>query len=154
MRRMLVRALLAQLLATTALLPAARAQSTGGTLTLRGTMPLSCAISVQDNNVIWDLTAGDTAKTVGSVTENCNAGNGYTVSLVSANGGKLKSGSNEIGYSVDYDSNAGTLSSQLVVQRASAQFAKKSDLKVTVPASNQRVAGEYEDTITVTIAAR
>lgn len=154
MRHILVRAVLALLLSSTALMPAAKAQGTGGTLSLRGNMPMSCAISVQDNNVTWNLTSGEGSKTVGSVTESCNAGNGYSISLASANGGKMKSGANEIAYAVDYDSNAGTLTSQMVVQRATAQFGKKSDLKVTVPISNQHVAGDYADTITVTIAAR
>lgn len=155
MRRLLVRAVAALLLSTTALMPAAvLAQNASGTMSLRGSMPMSCAIAVQDLGVTWNLTAGESSKTVGSVTENCNSGNGYSISLASANGGKLKSGSNEISYSVDYDSNAGTLTSQMVVQRANAQFGKKSDLKVTVPISGQHVAGDYADTITVTIAAR
>lgn len=155
MRRMLVRAVQALLLSTTALMPvAAVAQNSAGSLSLRGNMPMSCAISVQDLNATWNLTAGESAKTVGSVTETCNAGNGYSISLASANGGKLKSGANEINYSVDYDSNAGALTSQMVVERATAQFGKKSDLKVTVPGSSQYVAGDYADTITVTIAAR
>lgn len=155
MRRLLVRAIAALLLSTTALKPAAvLAQSTSGSVGLRGSMPMSCAIAVQDLGVTWNLTSGESAKTVGSVTETCNAASGYSISLASANGGKLKSGSNEISYTVDYDSNAGSLTSQMVVQRASAQFGKKSDLKVTVPISSQHVAGDYADTITVTIAAR
>lgn len=155
MRHMLVRAIAALLLSTTALMPAASlAQSSSGGVSLRGTMPMSCAIAVQDMNATWNLTSGESAKTVGAVTETCNAGNGYSISLASANGGKLKSGANEIAYTVDYDSSAGNLTSQMVVQRASAQFGKKSDLKVTVPISGQHVAGDYADTITVTIAAR
>ncbi|MFV3130034.1 spore coat protein U domain-containing protein [Niveispirillum sp. KHB5.9] len=155
MRHMLVRAVAALLLSTTALMPAASlAQSNSGGVSLRGTMPMSCAIAVQDMNATWNLTSGESSKTVGSVTESCNAGNGYSISLASANGGKLKSGANEIAYTVDYDSSAGNLTSQMVVQRASAQFGKKSDLKVTVPISGQHVAGDYADTITVTIAAR
>ncbi|OYQ33778.1 hypothetical protein CHU95_15735 [Niveispirillum lacus] len=154
MRRLLVRAIAALLLSTTALMPAVWAQGTTGTMSLRGSMPMSCAIAVQDLGVTWNLTAGESSKTVGSVTESCNAASGYAISLSSANGGKLKSGSNEISYTVDYDSNAGSLTSQMVVQRATAQFGRKSDLKVTVPISNQHVAGDYADTITVTIAAR
>lgn len=155
MRRFLARAIAALLLSTTALMPvASRAQNTSGNIGLRGSMPMSCAIAVQDLNVTWNLTAGESSKTVGSVTETCNAASGYSISLASANGGKLKSGANEIAYTVDYDSSAGALSSQMVVERATAQFGKKSDLKVTVPISAQHVAGDYADTITVTIAAR
>lgn len=155
MRHMLVRAVAALLLSTTALMPAAvLAQNSVGSVSLRGTMPISCAIAVQDLGVTWNLTSGEGSKTVGSVTESCNSGNGYSISLASANSGKLKSGSNEIAYTVDYDSSAGSLTSQMVVQRATAQSGKKSDLKVTVPISSQHVAGDYSDTITVTIAAR
>ncbi|MFY8092950.1 MAG: spore coat protein U domain-containing protein [Niveispirillum sp.] len=155
MRRLLVRAIAALLLSTTSLMPpAVLAQGTSGSMSLRGSMPMSCAIAVQDLGVTWNLNTGESSKTVGSVTESCNAASGYSISLASANGGKLRSGSNEISYTVDYDSNAGSLTSQMVVQRANAQFGKKSDLKVTVPISSQHVAGDYADTITVTIAAR
>lgn len=155
MRRFRFRAILALLLSSTAFCsPYASAQGASGSIGLSASMPVSCAIQVQDLNVSWNLTSGDSTKTVGSVTESCNAGNGYSISLQSANGGKLKSGSNEIGYTVAYDSSSGALTSQMVLQRASAQFGRKTDLTVTIPTSSQYVAGDYADTITVTIAAR
>ncbi|OYQ36391.1 hypothetical protein CHU95_03900, partial [Niveispirillum lacus] len=71
-----------------------------------------------------------------------------------ANAGKLKSGNFTINYTVAYDGFSGALTSQAVVDRATAQFNKKSDLKVSVAASDQYIAGDYADTVTVTIAAK
>jgi spore coat protein U-like protein len=144
----------AALIAAAAVAPA-MAQNASGTIQLKGNVALSCTIAVQDLNQSLALKAGETAKTVGSVTETCNSGSGYKITLASANAGKLKSGNFTINYTVSYDNgSAGALTSQMVIDRATAQFGKKSDLKVTVPASDQYIAGDYADTVTVTIAAK
>ncbi len=144
----------AALIAAAAVTPAL-AQNASGTIQLKGNVALSCTIAVQDLNQSLALKAGETAKTVGSVTETCNSGSGYKITLASANAGKLKSGNFTINYTVSYDNgSAGSLTSQMVIDRATAQFGKKSDLKVTVPASDQYIAGDYADTVTVTIAAK
>ncbi len=132
----------------------AMAQNSSGNFQLKGNVALSCTIAVQDLGQSLSLKAGETNKTVGSVTETCNSGSGYRITLASANSGKLKSGNFTIDYSVNYDSYTGALTSQAVVDRANAQFGKKSDLKVTVGASDQYIAGDYADTVTVTIAAK
>ncbi len=133
----------------------AMAQNASGTIQLKGNVALSCTIAVQDLNQSLALKVGETAKTVGSVTETCNSGSGYKITLASANAGKLKSGNFTINYTVSYDNGtAGALTAAMVVDRATAQFGKKSDLKVTVPASDQYIAGDYADTVTVTIAAK
>lgn len=126
------------------------------------TVPFSCAAMVPSPapSAVTDLSqslspkAGENQKTVGNVTETCNSSNGYKITLVSTNSGKLKSGNNESTDQVNYDNQGGALTSQMVVDRANAQFSKKSDLKVTIPASDQYIAGDYADTITVTIAAK
>ncbi|KPF81915.1 hypothetical protein IP70_22810 [alpha proteobacterium AAP38] len=144
----------AALIAAAAVTPAL-AQNASGTIQLKGNVALSCTIAVQDLNQSLALKAGETAKTVGSVTETCNSGSGYKITLASANAGKLKSGNFTINYTVSYDNGSvGALTSQMVIDRATAQFGKKSDLKVTVPASDQYIAGDYADTVTVTIAAK
>jgi len=130
------------------------AQNASGTIQLKGNVAQSCTITVQDLGQSLSLTAGETNKTVGYVTETCNAGNGYKITLASTNAGKLKSGNFTIDYQVNYDGQGGALTSQMVIDRANAQFAKKSDVKVTVPASSQYIAGDYADTVTVTIAAK
>ncbi|WP_348770845.1 spore coat protein U domain-containing protein [Niveispirillum sp. SYP-B3756] len=132
----------------------ALAQNANGTIQLRGNVALSCTIAVTDLSQSLSLKTGENAKTVGNVTETCNSGNGYKITLASTNAGKLKSGNNEIAYQVNYDNQAGALTTQMIVDRASAQFNKKSDLKVTVPASTTYIAGDYSDSITVTIAAK
>ena len=133
----------------------AMAQNATGTIQLRGNVALSCSIAVQDLGQALSLTAGESNKTVGSVTETCNSGSGYRISLASSNAGKLKSGNFTIDYTVSYDNAAAAaLTSQLVVDRATAQFGKKSDVKVNVPASSQYIAGDYADTVTITIAAK
>ncbi|MBP7340335.1 hypothetical protein [Niveispirillum sp.] len=132
----------------------AMAQNASGTIQLKGNVGLSCTIAVQDLSQSLSLKTGESNKTVGSVTETCNSGTGYKITLASSNGGKLKSGNFTIDYQVNYDGQGGSLNSQMVVDRANAQFNKKSDLKVTVQASDQYIAGDYADTVTVTIAAK
>lgn len=146
-------AALAATVATLAAAPAL-AQNANGSIQLRGNVALSCTISVQDLGQALSLKNGENQKTVGNVTENCNSGTGYKITLASANSGKLKSGNFTIDYQVNYDNQGGALTSQMVVDRANAQFNKRADLKVTVPASDQYIAGDYADTITVTIAAK
>ncbi|MFV3078160.1 spore coat protein U domain-containing protein [Niveispirillum fermenti] len=130
------------------------AQNATGTIQLRGNVAQSCTITVQDQGQNLSLKNGENNKTIGSVTESCNAGNGYKITLASTNAGKLKSGNFEIAYQVNYDGQGGNLNSQMVIDRANAQFNKKADLKVTIPASEQYIAGDYADTVTVTIAAK
>ena len=141
-------------LVATAFAAPAMAQNASGTIQLKGNVALSCTIAVQDLGQSLSLKNGESNKTVGSVTETCNSGSGYKITLASANAGKLKSGNFTIDYQVNYDSFTGALTSQAVVDRANAQFNKRSDLKVTVPASDQYIAGDYADTVTVTIAAK
>lgn len=151
-------ATLASLAATVAQAQVVRVRDNGvpsGNFRLRGTIALSCTIAVEDLGLSLALNAGESAKTVGSVTETCNSGSGYKITLASANAGQLKSGPNAIAYSVGYDNgSAVALTTALAVDRANAQFAKKSALTVTIAASDQYIAGDYADSITVTIAAK
>ena len=153
MTKFFAKAAAAALIAATFAAPAF-AQSASGTIQLKGNVALSCTIAVQDLGQSLSLKTGESNKVVGNVTETCNSGSGYRITLASANAGKLKNGNFTIDYSVNYDSFTGGLTSQAVVDRATAQFGKKSDLKVTVAASDQYIAGDYADTVTVTIAAK
>lgn len=126
-----------------------------GNFRLKGNVASSCTISVEDLGLSLALKAGESAKKVGTVTETCNSGSGYKITLSSANAGQLKSGTNVIDYTIGYDNgSAVALTAAVVVDRATAQFAKKSDLTVTIAASDQYIAGDYADTVTVTIAAK
>jgi spore coat protein U-like protein len=128
-----------------------------GTVALKGKVDLVCTIAVTDLNQSLELVQGTSNKTVGTMVENCNSGTGYTVSLSSANGGALKSagaGTAAIAYTVAYDGQSGSLGSAMQVTRSTAQFARNAALSVTVPANAQAIAGDYADTVTITIAAK
>ena len=142
--------------AITAFLSAPALAQSSGTVALKGTVPLVCTVGVTDLNQSLNLTGGESAKSVGSIVENCNSGTGYNITVSSSNAGKLKaaSGTAEISYTVGYDGQSGGLASNLTVARSGAQFSKTSSLAVTVPANAQAIAGNYSDTVTITIAAK
>jgi hypothetical protein len=61
-----------------------------GTVTLSGAVPALCAIVVLPAigaTGILDLSAGDTNRTIATVTETCNDPDGYTVTVVGTNSG-------------------------------------------------------------------
>ena len=144
----------AALIAATLIAAPAVAQSSGSVV-LKGNVPLNCTVSVSDLNQSLNLNGGETDKQVGTVVENCNSGTGYNISLTSSNAGKLKNTrGDEISYSVKYDGNGGALSNAMQVSRGTAQFGKSSALAVSLNGSNQYIAGDYADTVTITIAAK
>lgn len=135
----------------------ASAQATSGTIRLQGTVALACTVSVTDLNQSLNLVQGETNKQVGSVVETCNSGTGYSITVTSANNGTLTStgnGTQPIAFTLGYDGQSSNLNSGLQLTRSSAQFDKTVPVTVTVPAASNRIAGTYNDTITVTIAAR
>ncbi|MBP7335061.1 hypothetical protein [Niveispirillum sp.] len=127
--------------------------SAQGTITLRATVTTTCAVTLSTGNATLDLNAGSASIPVATVEERCNAANGYTVSLTSKNGGALSSGSATIAYTMQYGDNSssnGTLSTARDVTGSGRQTV----LSVSVPAGAQRQAGQYEDTVTIAIAAK
>ncbi len=127
--------------------------STQGSITLRATVATTCAVTVSAGNATLDLNAGSAPLPVATVEERCNAANGYTVSLTSKNGGSLSSGTATIAYTLQYgdsSSSNGTLSAARDVTGVGRQTV----LSVLVPAGTQRQAGQYEDTVTIAIAAK
>jgi spore coat protein U-like protein len=136
---------------------AAEGQSSSGTLRLNGTVAPSCTVAVTDLGQSLNLVAGETGKQVGTVVENCNAGGGYTLSVASAGQGSLTSsgaGTAPVAFSLGYDGQSSALTSTLTLSRAGASFARAVPVTVNVPASAQRAAGSYSDTLTITIAAK
>lgn len=135
----------------------ANAQATSGTIRLQGTVPLNCTVTVTDLNQPLNLVQGETLRQVGTVVENCNSGTGYTISIASSNRGTLTStgtGTQPIAFSVGYDSQSSDMTSGLDLNRNTAQFNRTVPVTVSIPASNTRIAGTYNDTLTITIAAR
>ncbi len=124
-----------------------------GSITLRATVPATCAVTLSADSVTLNLTAGVTNLPVATVEERCNAANGYRVSLASGNGGALSSGSASIAYSMQYgDSSSG--SGTLAADRAASGASRQTVLSVSVPAGTARQAGDYQDTVTISIAAK
>lgn len=128
--------------------------STQGTLTLRATVTATCAISLSTSNASLDLNGGATNIPVAMVDERCNAANGYTVSLSSKNGGTLSSGNASIAYTLHYGDSSSGADGSLAASRAVTGAGRQTVLSVSVPAGTQRQAGEYEDTVTIAIAAK
>lgn len=155
--RVICRALVgACAVAAVATLPAL-AQQASGSLGLRGTMETICHVVVTQNSNSVDIVKGASSLTIGSVGEKCNLGNGFKITVASANAGALVDGAgNRAPYTVQYD-NSGkkSLANPVVLTRTSAKktLSTKS-FKVNFPAKPDAVAGAYGDTITVSIAAR
>jgi spore coat protein U-like protein len=132
----------------------AQAAGTSGTIRLQGTVQAVCTVSVTDAGAQLDISGGENAKTVGTVTETCNSGSGYRVTVASANGGSLKSGNNAVAYQLKYDTQSGSLTGPMTVERSSAAFGKQSVVAVSMSANASAVAGAYSDTLTITVASR
>lgn len=134
----------------------ALAADSSASLQLRGTVPANCTVQVVDAGASLNLLAGETSRQVGTVSETCNAGGGYQITLSSANGGQLGGGAGQkVGYTVSYGDEAATgLALPLTMSRAAAAFGKTQALSVSLPAQARLAAGDYQDALTVTIAAK
>jgi hypothetical protein len=124
-----------------------------------GAVAVNCTLAVTPTAKASSLSilAGESAAVVGTVTENCNSGTGYTVTLTSANAGSLLStaaGAVPTTYQATYDDGAGAIASQIVATRNNAQFGRQGDLKVSFAGNSQAVAGQYNDTLNLIIAAK
>lgn len=125
-----------------------------GTLRLKGNVTQVCTVEVRDMGTDLNLVNGSNTVPVGEVTENCNSGTGYTITLSSQNEGKLTTGTGaQVPYTVNYDGATGGAHG-LQVNRDGARFDKKSTLAVNVNGNAQAIAGNYTDTVTITIAAK
>ena len=127
---------------------------TSGQIIIRGTVGSICEIGVVDYGTNLDLVAGESNRAVGQVTETCNDADGYSVSFTSSEGGKMVGplGATSA-YRVNYDTISDTsLSSDAAIARPDPQWNVQHDLTVNVEGQNELPAGEYRDTVTVTIA--
>lgn len=128
---------------------------TSGQIIIRGTVGSICEIGVLDYGTNLDLVAGESARAVGQVTETCNDPDGYSVSFSSAESGKMVGprGANSP-YRVNYDAISNrSLSTEAALERPDPQWNVQHELTVNVDGQAQLPAGEYRDTVTVTIAA-
>ena len=139
----------------------AQAQTSSAQIDLRGNVALNCTIGVTPTAkaTSLDIKGGEQAVSVGVVTEDCNSGTGYTVAITSQHGGQLRSVADDASaplasYTASYDDASGSIASILTATRNGAFFGRTGDLRVTIPANAQAIAGNYSDSITLTIAGK
>ncbi|GAB4532023.1 MAG: hypothetical protein Tsb0010_13200 [Parvularculaceae bacterium] len=134
----------------------AAAANASGTIELSGSVPLVCDVSIVDAGAALNLVAGASNEKVASITENCNAYDGYVISFKSSNRGALKSADGEkVEYTINYDNKTRkSLASEYELDRKGARFNALHSLAVNVPANERLAAGDYRDTITISIEAK
>ncbi|MGE3260668.1 MAG: hypothetical protein AB7K68_02705 [Bacteriovoracia bacterium] len=138
--------------------------ASSGTLLLSGVVPLVNDIAITangSNNSTLNISGGETAKLVASVSETSNNSSGYTVTLSSANAGQLKLASDatkKTAYQISY--NGGSYVSPAVspatvktVSSLGTLTTNSSPVRVNVTAFANAPAGTYSDTITLAIVA-
>lgn len=128
-------------------------------LELRGSVAVNCTIAVKPTAkaTSLDILGGEKGTLVGVVTENCNAGNGYTVQLSTDNAGQLRStapGAKAMTYTAAYDDAAGDISKLLVASRNTAFFNRQGNLTVSMAGDSQAIAGVYSDIVNLVIKSK
>lgn len=146
------------------LLGASAFAASSGTLTLRGTVAAVNDVVVTPNgdNLLLNITAGETGKLVASVAETSNNLAGYKIFISSPTGGELRNTSDatkKTTYQIKYNGSATavtpTVSGAQVKNVASLTglTTANSNVNVVVAAFATAPAGTYEDTLTVSIQA-
>jgi len=143
---------LASALIFTTVQPAGAAGS--AQITIRGHVPPACSVSVDTDSTTLNLIAGQSQAPVATVTEQCNAAAGYSVTVTSANGGQLRQGNRGVGYTLSYDDAARGQGGGLTATRAATGASVQRVLYASVPATPTLPAGQYEDVVTVSISAK
>ena len=126
---------------------------------LRGSVAVNCTISITPTAkaTSLDIVGGEKDALVGTATESCNAGNGYTVQVTSTNQGSLinkANGAVPTAYQAVYDDGAGQIASKIVANRTKAQFGRQGKLFVSFSGNSQAIAGTYSDVVNLVIAAK
>lgn len=137
-----------------------------GTLNLSGVVNEAVSLSIAAEAVAGSLDLATTQSDllVATVTENSNTALGYDVTISSANDSVLErnGGTETIGYTLKYDGSAIDLSSSSTTAAAAKSDATggvvtdTSQVQISYTGVNeaQTVAGTYEDTLTIEIAAK
>lgn len=121
---------------------------------LEAVVPAHCVIEVTRHNVSLDLTAGFDQARVATISESCNSLSGYTLTFNSASKGVLVRGGDAVHYDAHYGGKAMALGAPAVLPRTGPAFAVRHDFAVSAPAVSGLPSGVYQDTVTITIAAR
>ncbi|EQC46155.1 hypothetical protein [Bacteriovorax sp. Seq25_V] len=134
------------------------AATDSATLNLQGTVGAVVDISVAalSDATNLDLTQSQSNKKVATVTEQSNTTTHFTVSVSSANGGKLKNGTNDFSYSLSYGGQGVDLAAGTTFTRNPDPLnANNYDVNIsyTGQSAASMVAGDYTDIVTFEIAA-
>lgn len=135
--------------------------ATTATLNLKGTIDEKMSIEVQNDTeaLALDLTVPRSNFKIAEVVEKSNRKAGYKVSISSANGGKLKNGTDdEIEYDLAYDGVALLLDGTDVQTHANERalgtgLVKEVAISYAAQVEEDLVSGDYTDTITFVISA-
>lgn len=138
--------------------------ATSGTLTLRGTVATVYSLTVVpdgSNNTSLNITGGETNRSVADVTETSNNLLGYKIKVASSSGGFLvntsdntKKTSYQLGYNGGSPVSLSVAGNYLkTVSSLSSLTTATSNARVNVTAYPLAPAGNYEDTVTLTIEA-
>lgn len=135
--------------------------ATSGTLLLKGVVPRLVSIVVTAETIAANLPLNTTQSNtkVAVVNEKSNSNTGYKVTVASANAGKLVHqtvAASSVNYTLRYNNSAVNLASaQTITYSSSASVNANRDVDISytgVPHENL-IEGNYQDTITFTIAA-
>ncbi|MEN9586490.1 MAG: hypothetical protein RIT15_65 [Pseudomonadota bacterium] len=126
---------------------------------LRGSVAVNCTIGITATAkaTSLDILNGEKNTLVGTTTESCNSGNGYTIEVSSTNQGSLVNKANgavPTAYQAIYDDGAGQIGSKIVANRDKAQFGRQGKLLVSFSGNSQAIAGTYSDIVNLVIAAK
>ncbi|MBX3585383.1 MAG: hypothetical protein KF796_01975 [Ramlibacter sp.] len=146
-------------LATIAAAFGAHAASDSAQLELRGSVAVNCTIDVKPTAkaTTLDIINGEQNTLVGTVTENCNSGTGYSVHLTSSNAGQLLSksvGAKPTVYEAAYDDGQGAIAQEIVASRDAAFFGRQGNLTVSFAGDKEAIAGVYADIVNLVIKAK
>lgn len=145
-----------QLVFILSLLTLSTAWSNTATLQLRARAPLVCELSINDHGKFVSIINGENNFTIGSVSEACSTNRGFTLTISSQNGGVMVNQTGQtVPYTIRYDnSGVRSLANPVILNR---NYRKQRwwtrSFRVNVPAQPNAVEGDYEDLITLTIAA-
>lgn len=132
----------------------AQSQNRQATLTLRATVAAECSIGISTSSATVNLLAGQTSFPVATVQERCNAANGYVINVASQNGGRLTAAGTGVDYTLHYGDQDSARGGTLTTSRTVTGEARTTTLAVSVPASPNLPAGEYEDVVLISITAK
>ena len=121
---------------------------------LEAVVPVRCGIEVTRHSVTLDLAVGFDQVRVATIVESCNSPSGYTLTFNSAAEGALVRGGVAVHYDAHYGAQALALGAPAVLGRTGPAFGVRHDFSLSAPAVSGLPSGTYQDTVTITIAAR